>query len=200
MKIKYFEKKQETLEFSELKALQTNGLKKTLQRIFTANGFLKNKLALSGIKNIETIEKIKSVSDIKDFSFTSKIDLVNNYPFGLFSRPLSDITRIHASSGTTGKPIIAGYTKNDLKIWARLMARVFCAVGISRRDIGQNAYGYGLFTGGLGFHYGAEKIGMTIIPMSTGFTERQLTMMQDIGATVLFCTPSYALFLSEEIN
>ena len=200
MKIKYFEKKFETIGISELKTLQTERLKKTLKQIFEADGFLKNKLAEAGVKNPKDIEKIKTAQDIRNFPFTSKADLVNNYPFGLLSSPLSDIIRIHASSGTTGKPIIAAYTKRDVKIWSELMARVFCAAGIGRSDIGQNAYGYGLFTGGLGFHYGAEKLGMTIIPMSTGFTERQLTMMQDIGATVLFCTPSYALFLSEEIN
>ncbi len=200
MKIKYFEKKLETTDASYLKALQTDRFKKTLKQIFTAGGFLKNKLTNAGVKNPKDIEKIKTIGDISNFPFTSKIDLVNNYPFGLFSCPLSDIIRIHASSGTTGKPIIAGYTKGDVKVWSELMARVLCAAGIGKNDIGQNAYGYGLFTGGLGFHYGAEKLGMTIIPMSTGFTERQLTMMQDIGATVLFCTPSYALFLSEEIN
>ena len=200
MKIKYFEKKFETMDISELKTLQTERLKKTLKRIFAADGFLKNKLSEAGVKNPKDIEKIKTPKDIRNLPFTSKADLVNNYPFGLLSSPLSDIIRIHASSGTTGKPIIAAYTKRDVKIWSELMARVFCAAGIGRSDIGQNAYGYGLFTGGLGFHYGAEKLGMTIIPMSTGFTERQLTMMQDIGATVLFCTPSYALFLSEEIN
>jgi phenylacetate-CoA ligase len=199
-KIKYFEKKQETIDLPALRALQADRLKKTLKRIFTAGGFLKNKLAEAGAKSLKDIERIKTVRDIGNFPFTSKADLVNNYPFGLFSSPLSDIVRIHASSGTTGKPIIAGYTKYDLKVWSELMARVLCAAGIGKNDIGQNAYGYGLFTGGLGFHYGAEKLGMAVIPMSTGFTERQLTMMQDIGATVLFCTPSYALFLSEEIN
>jgi phenylacetate-CoA ligase len=200
MKIKYFEKKFETMDLSELEMLQTERLKKTLKRIFAADGFLKNKLSEAGVKNPKDIEKIKTPQDIRNLPFTSKADLVNNYPFGLLSSPLSDIIRIHASSGTTGKPIIAAYTKRDVKIWSELMARVFCAAGIGGSDIAQNAYGYGLFTGGLGFHYGAEKLGMTIIPMSTGFTERQLTMMQDIGATVLFCTPSYALFLSEEIN
>ncbi|MHB1661552.1 MAG: phenylacetate--CoA ligase family protein [bacterium] len=198
--MKYFEKKYETIGRSELEALQAERLKKTLRQIFMGNAFLKSKLIKAGIKKIEDIEKIKSSADIENLSFTSKKDLVDNYPFGMFSRKLNNIIRIHASSGTTGKPIIAGYTKRDIGVWSRLMARVFCAAGISKNDIGQNAYGYGLFTGGLGFHYGAEQLGMTIIPMSTGFTERQFTMMQDIGATVLFCTPSYALFLSEEIN
>jgi phenylacetate-CoA ligase len=200
MEIKYFKKKQETIERRELESLQTESLKKTLKYIFAGNGFLKNKMIESGIKNLIDIEKISRIEDIKSFSFTSKADLVNNYPFGLFSAPLDHIVRIHASSGTTGKPIITGYTKRDIEIWSELMARVFCAAGIDKNDIAQNAYGYGLFTGGLGFHYGAEKIGMTVIPISTGFTERQLTMMEDIGATVLFCTPSYALFLAEEIH
>lgn len=200
MKVKYFEKKYETMDRPELHTLQTERLKKTLKLIFYAGGFLKTRLTGYGIKSLKDIEKIKSADELKKLPFTLKTDLVNNYPFGIFLQPLNKIIRIHASSGTTGKPIIAGYTKNDIKIWSELMARVFCAAGISKNDIAQNAYGYGLFTGGLGFHYGAEKLGITIIPMSTGFTERQLTMMQDIGATVLLCTPSYALFLSEEIN
>ena len=175
-------------------------MKKTLRLVFSGGGFLKKRLKEYGIKNSGDIEKIKSTCELKNMPFTYKSDLVNNYPFGIFSQPLNKIIRIHASSGTTGKPIIAGYTKNDIKIWSKLMARVFCAAGISKNDIAQNAYGYGLFTGGLGFHYGAQELGLMIIPMSTGFTERQLTMMQDVGATVLFCTPSYALFLSEEIN
>ncbi len=199
--ITYFDKKSETIDPSELKALQTERLKKTLKQIFIGESNpLKAKLNEAGIKNINDIEKIKGVAEIKNIPFTSKSDLVNNYPYGMFSSPLSDMVRIHASSGTTGKPIIAGYTKGDIKTWSELMARVLCAADISQHDIGQNAYGYGLFTGGLGFHYGAEKLGMMIIPMSTGFTERQFAMMQDIGSTALFCTPSYALFLSEEIG
>ncbi len=199
-RIKYFEKKSETIGRSELKILQAERLKKTLRQIFSAGGFLKNRLAEAGLKNLKDVEKIKTALHIKNLPFTSKADLVDNYPFGIFSSPVKNIVRIHASSGTTGKPIIAGYTKRDIVIWSKLMARVFCGADISKSDIGQNAYGYGLFTGGLGFHYGAEKLGMTIIPMSAGFTERQFIMMQDIGATVLFCTPSYALFLSEEIH
>ena len=200
MNIKYYEKKYETIDRSELSQIQTERLKKTLKLIFSGGGFLKTRLREYGIKNLGDIEKIKSTDELKNMPFTYKSDLVNNYPFGIFSMPLNKIIRIHASSGTTGKPIIAGYTKNDIKTWSKLMARVFCAAGISKNDIAQNAYGYGLFTGGLGFHYGAQELGLMIIPMSTGFTERQLTMMQDVGATVLFCTPSYALFLSEEIN
>jgi len=200
MTIRYYEKKYETMDRSELSILQTQRLKKTLKQILSSNSSLKTRLIEHGIKNSYDIEKIRSTDILKNMPFTYKSDLVDNYPFGIFSQSLDKIVRIHASSGTTGKPIIAGYTKNDIKVWSKLMARVFCAAGISKNDIAQNAYGYGLFTGGLGFHYGAQELGMMIIPMSTGFTERQLTMMQDIGATVLFCTPSYALFLSEEIN
>ena len=200
MTIRYYEKKYETMDRSELSILQTQRLKKTLKQILSSNSSLKTRLIEHGIKNSYDIEKIRSTDILKNMPFTYKSDLVDNYPFGIFSKSLDKIVRIHASSGTTGKPIIAGYTKNDIKVWSKLMARVFCAAGISKNDIAQNAYGYGLFTGGLGFHYGAQELGMMIIPMSTGFTERQLTMMQDIGATVLFCTPSYALFLSEEIN
>ena len=200
IKVNYFEKKYETMDYGELKTLQAARLKETLKTVFTKNDFYKNKLNEAGIKHISDIDNIKNIGGIKNLPFTAKIDLVNNYPFGIFSRPLKDLVRIHASSGTTGKPIIAGYTKRDIMVWAHLMARVLCAAGLGKNDIGQNAYGYGLFTGGLGFHYGAEALGMTIIPMSTGFTERQFTMMEDIGVTALFCTPSYALFLGEEIN
>lgn len=198
--INYFEKKYETMEPRELKDLQVTRLRETLRTVFTKNDFYKKRLNEAGIKHISDIDNIKSTDDIQNLPFTSKIDLVNNYPTGLFSCSLKDTVRIHASSGTTGKPIIAGYTAQDIKIWSQLMARVLYACGIDKNDIGQNAYGYGLFTGGLGVHYGAEAIGMTIIPMSSGFTERQFTMMEDLSTTVLFCTPSYAIFLAEEIN
>lgn len=198
--INYFEKKYETMEPLELRALQTTRLRETLKTVFIKNNFYKKRFNDAGITDISDIDNIKNIDDIKNLPFTSKKDLVDNYPIGLFSCSLKDTVRVHASSGTTGKPILAGYTMQDIKIWSQLMARVLYACGIDKNDIGQNAYGYGLFTGGLGVHYGAEAVGMTIIPMSTGFTERQFTMMEDLGTTVLFCTPSYAIFLAEEIH
>ncbi len=198
--INYFEKKYETMEPLELRALQITRLRETLKTVFIKNNFYKKRFNDAGITDISDIDNIKNIDDIKNLPFTSKKDLVDNYPIGLFSCSLKDTVRVHASSGTTGKPIIAGYTMQDIKIWSQLMARVLYACGIDKNDIGQNAYGYGLFTGGLGVHYGAEAVGMTIIPMSTGFTERQFTMMEDLGTTVLFCTPSYAIFLAEEIH
>lgn len=197
----YFEEEYETMDAGTLEELQISRLKSTLNRVIEGNAFYRKKLAGYGIDSPESIDgKIKNIKDMAILPFTSKKDLVDNYPFGMLSVEHDKIVRIHASSGTTGKPVIAGYTANDVATWSRLMARVFRACGIGRSDIAQNAYGYGLFTGGLGFHYGAEILGTTIIPMSTGFTERQFTMMQDIGSTVLFCTPSYALYIAEELH
>ena len=132
--------------------------------------------------------------------FTTKNDLRDNYPFGLFAVPMSEIVRIHASSGTTGKPTVVGYTRNDIATWSEVMARTLTSAGANRNDFIQIAYGYGLFTGGLGLHYGGEKIGASVIPISGGNTTRQIQLMHDFGSTVLACTPSYALFLSEAIQ
>jgi len=137
------------------------------------------------------------VEDITLLPFTTKEDLIENYPFGMFAVPLSDVVRIHSSSGTTGKPKVVGYTRNDVEMWAEVMARTICCGGGGPNDVIQNAYGYGLFTGGLGIHYGAEKIGMTVIPISGGNTKRQIMVMQDFGATMLACTPSYALYIAD---
>jgi phenylacetate-CoA ligase len=197
IRISYFEEKIETMPYEDLNILMLERLKKTLKYVYQNVPFYKEKFDDAGVN--ANIDLIKNMKDLQNFPFTFKSDLVNNYPFGLFSSPLNNIVRIHASSGTTAKPIIASYTKKDLKVWADLMSRVFYACGLNKNDIAQNAYGYGLFTGGLGFHYGAENIGMTIVPMSSGFTERQFAMIKDIGVTALFCTPSYALFLSEEL-
>jgi phenylacetate-CoA ligase len=140
---------------------------------------------------------IKSVDQLKQLPFTTKQDLRDNYPFGLFAVPVADVVRLHASSGTTGKPTVVGYTRKDLNIWSEVMARTLTSAGAGKTDVLHVAYGYGLFTGGLGVHYGAEKIGATVIPMSGGNTQRQLQLMQDFGSTILACTPSYALFLAE---
>ncbi len=193
--ISYFEEKFETMPQDDLNILMLERVKKTLKYVYQNVPFYKEKFDNAGVN----IDLIKNMKDLQNFPFTLKSDLVSNYPFGLFSSHLNNVVRIHASSGTTAKPIITSYTKKDLKIWADLMSRVFYACGLNKNDIAQNAYGYGLFTGGLGFHYGAENIGMTVVPMSSGFTERQFAMMKDLGVTALFCTPSYALFLSEEL-
>jgi phenylacetate-CoA ligase len=145
-------------------------------------------------------ESIQTIDDIVKLPFTTKQDLRDNYPFGLFAVPMSEIVRVHASSGTTGKPTVVGYTRNDISTWSEVMARTLTSAGANKNDFIQVAYGYGLFTGGLGLHYGGEKIGASVIPISGGNTVRQIQLMHDFGSTVLACTPSYALFLSEAIQ
>ena len=145
-----------------------------------------------------TPDDIKTLDDLKRFPFTTKQDLRDNYPFGMFAVPMSSVVRLHASSGTTGRSIVVGYTKRDIDTWSELMARCFVAAGLTKNDIIHNAYGYGLFTGGLGAHYGAEKLGASVIPMSGGNTKRQIMILQDFGPTAICCTPSYALNLAEQ--
>jgi phenylacetate-CoA ligase len=145
-------------------------------------------------------EDIKGIEDLHKLPFTTKQDLRDNYPFGLFAVPMSEIVRIHASSGTTGKPTVVGYTRKDLATWSEVIARTLTCAGAHRHDVVHIAYGYGLFTGGLGLHYGSEKIGATVIPISGGNTQRQIQLMHDFGSTVLACTPSYALYLAEAID
>jgi phenylacetate-CoA ligase len=140
---------------------------------------------------------IRSVDDLKNLPFTNKADLRDNYPFGMFTVPMSEIVRVHASSGTTGKPTVVGYTRNDLNMWAEVVTRALCMSGVHKNDIVQVAYGYGLFTGGLGLHYGTENLGATVIPISGGNTKKQIQLMQDFGTSVIACTPSYALYLAE---
>ena len=145
-------------------------------------------------------EDINSIDDIVKLPFTTKTDLIDNYPFGLYNVDMKDIVRIHASSGTTGKPTVVGYTKKDIEDWSECLSRCFSAYGAGKEDIFQISYGYGLFTGGLGAHYGAENLGASVIPMSSGNTEKQILLMQDFGTSVLCCTPSYALFIGDKIN
>ena len=145
-------------------------------------------------------EMIKSLSDLKNLPFTTKEDLRDNYPFGLFAEPMKNVVRLHASSGTTGKPVVAGYTKGDIEVWSEAIARIVTAGGIDENDVVQISFGYGLFTGGFGLHYGIEKVGATIVPMSSGNTQKQLMLMQDFGTTALVATPSYAMYLSEMIK
>jgi phenylacetate-CoA ligase len=184
----------ETLPREALKALQIKRLQQVLQRVYHTVGFYKKSLDAAKINP----DDIKSIADMKKLPFITRQDLRDNYPFGLFSVPMSSIVRLHASSGTSGKSTVFGYTKRDIETWSDLIARCLVAAGITKNDIIHNAFGYGLFTGGLGLHYGAEKIGASVIPMSGGNAKRQIMILQDFGPTVLCCTPSYALHLAEE--
>lgn len=183
----------ETLPREALEALQLKRLRATVERVYATVPFYKKKFDEMGIKP----SHIKTLKDLQILPFTVKNDLRDNYPFGLFSVPMEQVVRVHASSGTTGKNIVVGYTKRDIDTWAELIARTLSCAGVHRGDIVHNAYGYGLFTGGLGLHYGAEKIGASVIPISGGNTKRQIIIMQDFGPTVITCTPSYALHLAE---
>jgi phenylacetate-CoA ligase len=188
-----FDEEFETLPREALEALQLKRLAATADRVYATVPFYKMKFDERGIKP----SGIQSLKDLRRLPFTTKIDLRDNYPFGLFAVPMEQVVRIHASSGTTGKPTVVGYTRRDINTWAELMARSLAAAGAHKNDIIHNAYGYGLFTGGLGVHYGAEKLGASVIPISGGNSKRQIVIMQDFGSTVLTCTPSYALFLAE---
>ena len=188
-----FNEEFETLPRPALEALQLKRLQDVVKRVYEKVPFYKKTLDKAKIKP----EDIKEIGDLKRLPFTNKQDLRDNYPFGLFTLPMDDIVRIHASSGTTGKPTVVGYTKKDVGTWSELMARTLAAAGATKKDIVHNAYGYGLFTGGLGFHYGAEMLGASVIPISGGNSKRQIMIMQDFGPTVLACTPSYALYLAE---
>ncbi len=183
----------ETAKREDIEKVQLKRLKETLERVYALTPFYREKFDKMKLLPND----IKSLKDIEKLSFTKKQDLRDHYPFGLFTVPMDQILRIHSSSGTTGKPTVVGYTKADMDVWDEVMARVYTMAGITSKDIVHNGYGYGLFTGGLGFHNGAEKIGATIIPASGGFTDRQLMLMRDFGATVLAATPSFALHLAE---
>ncbi len=188
---------EESYSREQLKALQSERLVKTVERVYNNNKFYKKKMDDLGVKPSD----IKSVDDIVRLPFTYKTDLRDNdYPYGMFSAPQKDVVRIHASSGTTGKMTVVGYTKNDIDVWATVMARSIAMAGGTPGDMIHNAYGYGLFTGGLGVHYGAEKLGATVIPVSGGNSQRQLKIMKDFGSTILTCTPSYALNLAETLK
>lgn len=177
----------------QMHQLQSERLCKLVEHAYTNVAFYRKKMNEAGVKPAD----IKTIEDIVKLPFTSKQDLRDNYPFGLFAVPMKDIVRVHASSGTTGKPTTVGYTRNDLEVWKEVVARCFTMCGIGSDDIMQVAYGYGLFTGGLGAHYGAEEVGASVIPISGGNTRRQLQLMADYGVTALACTPSYALHLAD---
>lgn len=176
-----------------LRHYQFEALRKTLERVYNNVPFYKQKFQELGV----TPADFKQLSDLSKFPFTTKYDLRDHYPFGLFSSPISDVVRIHASSGTTGKPTVVGYTKNDLDIWSEVLVRSFQCAGLTHNDVVQNAYGYGLFTGGLGAHYGLERLGCTVVPMSGGNTEKQILAIRDFGVTALCGTPSYFMHIIE---
>jgi phenylacetate-CoA ligase len=184
----------ETLPREALSAIQLRRLRATLERVYATVPFYRKRFEAVGI----TPNDINSLEDFQRVPFTTKQDLRDNYPFGMFAVPMDNVVRIHASSGTTGQPTVVGYTARDITTWSILMARALTAGGAGRRDIIHNAYGYGLFTGGLGVHYGAEKLGASVIPVSGGNTKRQVIIMRDFGPTILTATPSYALHLAEE--
>ena len=188
-----WDKTNECMPREERKVLQLRRLKQLAARCYNNVPFYKKKFDELGI----TPNDINSLEDLSKLPFTVKTDLRDNYPFGLFASPLEEVVRVHASSGTTGKPIVGGYTRNDLNIWSEVMARTFTAGGVSSKDMIQIAYGYGLFTGGLGAHYGAERVGATVVPAASGLSQRQIMLWQDFGTTALACTPSYALVLAE---
>jgi phenylacetate-CoA ligase len=192
----YWQEKYETMSREEIRQLQYSRLKEMVERLYNNVPFYQQRFNEKGI----VPEDIKSLEDIKHIPFTTKQDLRDTYPFGMFAAPMDDVVRLHGSSGTTGKPIVVGYTKNDLDIWGNLLARCLTMAGATKSDVVQNAFGYGLFTGGLGVHNGAETLGATVVPMSGGNTSKQLMLMQDFGTTVLTCTPTYALYMAEEAH
>ncbi|MDD6211378.1 MAG: phenylacetate--CoA ligase [Bacteroidales bacterium] len=186
----------ECMSREDLRKLQGMRLKATVEHAYHNTPFYRKKMQEMGV----TPDDIESIDDIVKLPFTTKQDLRDNYPFGLMAAPMSEIVRLHASSGTTGKPIVVGYTRTDLGIWAEAVARCLCAYGLTKHDSVQVSYGYGMFTGGLGLHYGVENLGGTVIPMSSGNTQKQIALMHDFGAKALACTPSYALYLAEAIH
>ena len=189
-----FNEEFETLPREALEALQLKRLQQVIERVYHTVGFYRKAFDEAGI----IPDDIKTLDDLHRVPFTTKEDLRDNYPFGLFAVPMSNIVRLHASSGITGRATVVGYTKRDIETWSKLMTRSFVAAGLTKNDIVHNAYGYGLFTGGLGIHYGAEMLGASVIPISGGNTKRQIMILQDFGPTAICCTPSYALYLAEQ--
>lgn len=192
----YWNQTRECMPREEMQKLQSERLVKTVKRIYHNVPYYREKMQKKGVEPGD----IKGVEDLPKLPFTYKQDLRDTYPYGLFAVPLSEIIRIHASSGTTGRQTVVGYTRNDIDTWAEVMARTLTSAGATRESVIQVAYGYGLFTGGLGAHYGAERVGASVIPISGGNTKRQLQIMKDFGTTLLACTPSYALFMAEELE
>lgn len=189
----YWNKDCECMSSERLRSLQENRLKATVKRVYQEVPFYRHAFQENSIEP----DDIQTLDDLRKLPFTTKDDLRDNYPYGLFAVPLGEVIRLHASSGTTGKPTVVGYTKHDLDVWSEVMARALTCCGATTNSKIQNAYGYGLFTGGLGVHYGAEKVGASIIPVSAGHTKRQIMIMKDFGTNILTCTPSYALHMAE---
>jgi len=196
MTVIYWEEEMETLPRVGLESIQLRRLQHLVARVYKTVEPYRRKMDQAGVRP----EDIQSLSDLQKLPFTAKDDLRNNYPFGLFTVPMEEVVRVHASSGTTGKPTVVGYTSKDIDTWAGIMARALCCAGATREDMVQNAYGYGLFTGGLGAHYGIERLGATVIPVSGGNSKRQINIMKDFGSTVLLSTPSYALNLADAMD
>ncbi len=192
----YWEEEIETLPRVGLESIQLKRLQSLIARVYRTVEPYRRKMMAAGVEPGD----IKELKDLQKLPFTDKEDLRQNYPFGMFTMGLKDVVRVHASSGTTGKPTVVGYTKKDIDTWANLMARALSCAGATSGDMVHNAYGYGLFTGGLGAHYGAEKLGATVIPVSGGNSKRQITIMKDFGSTVLMSTPSYALNLADAME
>lgn len=191
-----WDKEAECCSHKKTEELQLERLRHMVEKAYARVPFYKKKFDEAGIRPSD----ITSLSDIEKIPFTTKNDMREEYPFGLFAEPMKNVVRVHASSGTTGKPVVAGYTKSDLDNWSTAIARLATAAGVSDEDIAQISFGYGLFTGGFGLHYGLEKIGTTIVPMSSGNTQKQIMLMQDFGTTTLIATPSYAMYISEVIE
>ncbi|MEX1377626.1 MAG: phenylacetate--CoA ligase [Eubacteriales bacterium] len=192
----FYNKEIETKPREQIKKIQLEKLKESVRHAYENVEMYKKRFDSIGLKP----EDIKSLDDLKQIPFTVKDDLRDNYPFNMFAVPKSEVVRVHASSGTTGKPTVVGYTKNDLEMWTDVMARLIMATGVTKDDVAQVAFGYGLFTGAFGLHYGLEKVGCMVVPTSSGNTEKQIMLMKDFGTTVLIATPSYALYISEVIE
>ncbi|PHV70831.1 phenylacetate--CoA ligase [Sporanaerobium hydrogeniformans] len=193
--MKYWQE-EETYSLEQKRAVQTERLIKTVNRVYENVPFYHEKMKELGIEPGD----IKSIDDLSKLPFTNKQDLRDHYPYGLFAVPMEEVVRIHASSGTTGQPTVVGYTKNDIEMWQNMMARCYTAYGLTKKDIIQVAYGYGLFTGGLGAHYGSEYLGATTVPISGGNTKKQIQLLQEFGSTAIACTPSYALYIGESMK
>ncbi|MDA8097472.1 MAG: phenylacetate--CoA ligase [Clostridia bacterium] len=192
----YWNQEYECMPVDKRQELQLERLQSLAKRVYEIVPHYQSVFRAMGLRPGD----VQSLDDLKSLPFTTKDDLRRAYPFGLFATPMKNIVRVHASSGTTGKPTVVGYTRDDVETWSEVMARTLACAGVTSNDIIQIAYGYGLFTGGLGVHYGAEKLGATVVPVSVGNTKRQVMLMEDFGTTVLACTPSYALHLAEVLQ
>lgn len=191
-----WDEKIECFSREEMRELQGKRLAEMVDRVYHNVPFYRKKMQNMGLSP----EDIKGMDDLEKLPFTTKQDLRDNYPYGMFAVPMSEVVRVHASSGTTGRPTVVGYTRRDIAMWSEVVARTLYMAGVGKHDFMQIAYGYGLFTGGLGLHYGSERVGAAVIPISGGNTAKQIQLMRDFGSTVLACTPSYALYLAEALD